>query len=112
MKVIEMNKKYITVDTGFYWLHVIELLSDDKIELSTELLETIAPHLIKNNLGDFIKDDGYTKNLFNDDGEIDGYTYLDLSYSDIGYNVYLNILNCKMLDTIPDTYNIDLSITL
>ena len=112
MKVIEMNKKYITVDTGFYWLHVIELLSDDKIELSTELLETIAPHLIKNNLGDFIKDDGYTKNLFNDDGEIEGYTYLDLSYSDISYNVFMHIENFKILDSIPDTWNINLSIKI
>ena len=52
-----MNKKYITVDTGFCWLNVIELLSNDDIEITNELLEEIAPYLIKNGLGDFIKDD-------------------------------------------------------
>ena len=107
-----MYKKYLLLDSGFIWLNVIEISSSEKIELTAELLEKATAECIKNNIGiSFIKD-GDASEYQNDDGEIDGYTYLDLSYSDIGYNVYLNILNCKMLDTIPDTYNIDLSITL
>ena len=77
-----MKKIFILLDTGFYWLNVIELNSNDKIELNHDLLESIIPELIKNGYGDFIKDDDESINeLKNDYDEIEGYTYLDLSYS-------------------------------
>lgn len=106
-----MNKKFLLLDSGFIWLNVIELKSNDKIDLTAELLEVVTAECIKKNIGiSYIKDDETALDCFNEYGEIEGYIYLDLSYSDLGFNVYLNILNCKMLDEIPSTYNIDLSI--
>ena len=107
-------KKFLLLDTGFYWLNVIELNSNDKIELNHDLLESVIPELIKNGYCDFIKDDDdeSINELKNDYDEIEGYIYLDLSYSDLGYNIYLNINNLKLLDIIPDTYNIDYIINL
>lgn len=106
-----MYKKYLLLDSGYIWLNVIELKSNEKIELSHELLENVTAQCIHNEIGiSYIKDDHDALEYKNEYDEIDGYIYLDLSSSNIGYNVYLNILNCKMLDTIPDTYNINLSI--
>ena len=106
-----MNKKYILLDSGYVWLNVIELKSDNMIELSHELLENVTAQCINNNIGiSYIVDDEMASEYKNEYDEIPGYVYLDLSCNDIGFNVYLNIINCRILDEIPSTYNIDLSI--
>lgn len=105
-------KKYVCVDTGFYWLNVVEVIADKEGDFNIEpLLETIAPFLIKEGLGQFLKEDKVGPDLFDDYGELEGYTYLDLSHAGMG-NYYMRIENLRVMDEIPETYGIDLKIDL
>lgn len=105
-------KKWICVDTGCYWMNVVEIVADNGKDFDIEpLLEEIAPALIKSGLGQFIEEGDVAPDLFNDWGEIEGYTYLDLSPAGMG-NYYMRIENLRVMDEIPETYNIDLTIDL
>ena len=107
-----MYKLYLLLDTGTYFMNVIELSSSEEIEIYSEVLEDIIPLCIENNSCNYMIDNEEIKELFNEYEEIEGYTYLDLSHSNLGYNIYLDIRNMRTMEEVPKTYNINLKIDL
>ena len=99
-------KKYLLIPTGFYWLQVVELRSDEEIEITSDLMEQLAPLLIDNNIGSYESlDNEWIKE--NDDS----YIYLDLSSSKKD-NCYMLIDNLKLVNEIPESYGIYLIIDI
>ena len=89
----EKNVKYVLLDTGSYFMKVLKVYSDKKIDEKTfshEILERIASQCLKNNIHfSYYKDIDLSDEIFNEYDEIEGFTYLDLSSHDIDFNIYI-----------------------
>lgn len=87
-----MKKLYLLIPTGFYWLQVVELNSEIDIEITVDLLESVVPLLIDNNIGSYesLENEAIEEND-------DRYTYLDLSASKKD-NCYMLIDNLKIVN--------------
>lgn len=99
-------KKYLFIPTGFYWLQVVELRSNRNIEITSDLMEQLAPLLIDNNIGSY---ESLDNEFITEDN--DSYIYLDLSSSKKD-NCYMLIDNLKLVNKIPESYEIDLIIDI
>ena len=101
-----MKKLYLLIPTGFYWLQVVELRSDNEIDFTIDLLEEIAPLMIDDNIG------SYEPITESDDLEkSDSYIYLDLS-ANKKESCYILSDNLKIESEIPESYSIDLTINI